>query len=112
MLPDVRETLMDTAMIVMSEWLYADFCADTNVNKQRSIIAKEWLEFQDAQERMRLQWHPVLFNDTKWGERRSIGEIDVIENGPTSEMKGFLDEWYRQDLSAARRGGERGRGGG
>ncbi|MGL5682440.1 MAG: M16 family metallopeptidase [Marinifilaceae bacterium] len=100
MLPETRETLMDTAMIIMSEWLMSDFCADTNINKQRSIIAKEWLEFQDAQERMRMQWHPVLFNNSKWGYRRSIGEIDVIDNAPKSEIKRFRDEWYRPDLAA------------
>ena len=98
--PDDRKTLQDTAISLMSEWLMSDFDSDESIEKQKHIIAKEWLEFQNASERMRLKWHPALFNDVKWGYRRSIGEIDIINKASKEEIVRFRKDWYRPDLAA------------
>lgn len=99
-LPDDRKTLQDTAISLMSEWLMCDFDSDESIQKQKDIIAKEWLELQDASERMRLKWHAALFNETKWGYRRSIGEIDVINQASKEEIVRYRKDWYRPDLAA------------
>lgn len=99
-LPNDRKTLQDTAISLLSEWLMCDFDSDESIEKQKHIIAKEWLELQNASERMRLKWHPALFNDVKWGYRRSIGEIDVINKASKEEIVRFRKDWYRPDLAA------------
>lgn len=100
MLPDTRESLVDTALILFKEWLYCDFDNEENIKKQSDIIAKEWLGFQDVSERGRRIWYPVFYNNSKWAYRPSIGDLDVIRKADRKEIVRFRNEWYRSDLSA------------
>lgn len=98
--PDTRETLIDSTLFLLKDWLFADFNSDEAIAKQRGIIGKEWLEFQNLDERNRQQWYPVYYNDSKWTTRQSIGLLDVINNSPKEEITRFRREWYRPDLAA------------
>lgn len=100
MLPAVRETLTDTALILLKEWLYCDFDSDVSIRKERDIIAKEWLNFQDVAERGRKLWYPVFYNNSKWAYRQSIGELDIINKADKNEIVRFRKEWYRPELAA------------
>lgn len=99
-LPDVRESLTDTAMILFKDWLYADFDSEEHIRKQSDIIAKEWLDFQDVSERSRTHWYPTFYNGTKWAFRKSIGDINTIKKADKNEIVRFRKEWYRPDLAA------------
>lgn len=98
--PEVRETLIDSTLFLLRDWLYADFTSEEAIAKQRDIISKEWLEFQTIDERNRQQWHPVYYNNSKWATRQSIGLLDVIKNAPKEEIVRYRTEWYRPDLAA------------
>ncbi|MGL5319165.1 MAG: M16 family metallopeptidase, partial [Bacteroidales bacterium] len=99
-LPDVRETLADTALILFKEWLSADFDSEAAIKKESEIIAREWLDFQDVSERGRKKWYPVFYNDTKWAYSQSIGELEVITKADPKEIARYRKEWYRPDLAA------------
>ena len=99
-IPDVRETLIDSTLYLLKDWLYADFSSEEAIAKQRGIIGKEWLEFQNVDERNRQQWYPVYYNNSKWATRQSIGLLDVINNAPKEEITRYRSEWYRPDLAA------------
>lgn len=98
--PDARETLIDSTLFLLRDWLYADFSSEEAIAKQRGIIAKEWLEFQNVDERNRQQWNPVYYNNSKWATRQSIGLLDVINNAPKEEIIRYRSDWYRPDLAA------------
>ncbi|MGL6179997.1 MAG: M16 family metallopeptidase [Tannerellaceae bacterium] len=98
--PETRETLIDSTLFLLRDWLYADFNSEEAIAKQRGIIGKEWLEFQNLDERNRQQWFPVYYNNSKWATRQSIGLLDVINNAPKEEILRYRSDWYRPDLAA------------
>lgn len=99
-LPDIRETLSDTAVVLLKEWLYADFDSEEAIRKESQIIAKEWLNFQDVSERGRKKWYPVFYNGSKWAYSQSIGELDIINKADINEIVRYRNEWYRPELAA------------
>ncbi|MGL4492625.1 MAG: insulinase family protein, partial [Tannerellaceae bacterium] len=98
--PETRETLIDSTLFLLRDWLYADFNSEEAIAKQRGIIGKEWLEFQNVDERNRQQWYPVYYNNSKWATRQSIGLLDVINNASKEEIVRYRSDWYRPDLAA------------
>lgn len=99
-LPDIRETLSDTAVVLLKEWLYADFDNAEAIKKESRIIAKEWLNFQDVSERGRKKWYPVFYNGSKWAYSQSIGELDIINKADKNEIVRYRNEWYRPEFAA------------
>jgi zinc protease len=61
---------------------------------------EEWRLGRGAQQRMRDEYFPILFKDSRYAERLPIGTKDIIENASYERIEQFYRDWYRPDLMA------------
>lgn len=96
---DDQEQFM-TGLDVLEDWAFNATLEEEAYESERNVIYEEWRVGRDAQARMREQTYPVLFRDSRYAERKPIGDMDIILNAPVDVMKRFYDDWYRPDLMA------------
>ena len=99
-IPTEDEKVIMDGLTVLEDWAGGIAFDDEEIDKERGVIIEEWRIGQGAQQRMRDQYFPVLFQGSRYAERLPIGKKDIIENAPYEELKRFYREWYRPDLMA------------
>ncbi|MDW3191481.1 MAG: insulinase family protein [Cytophagales bacterium] len=99
-LPTDDEEVLMKGLTVLEDWAGGIAFSDEEIDKERGVIIEEWRIGQGAQQRMRDQYFPVLFQGSRYAERLPIGKKDIIENAPYDELKRFYKDWYRPDLMA------------
>lgn len=99
-IPSDKPTLIDKGLLVMSDWATGITFADEEIDKERGVIESEWRTGLGASERMRRQWWPKVFKDSRYAHRFPIGKMDVIRNAPYERFRSFYKDWYRPDLMA------------
>lgn len=92
--------LLDTCLLILNDW--SDYLLLTNeeIDAERGVISEEWRTRRNANFRMRAKWFPVLMNNSIYGKRDVIGNLDVIKNFKPETLKQFYKDWYRTDLQA------------
>ena len=99
-IPTDKEDIVDKGLQILEDWSH-DLAFDSlEIQKERGVVIEEWRIGQGAGERMRRQYWPLLFHDSRYADRLPIGKKDVIENTPQSAIKAFYADWYRPDLMA------------
>lgn len=99
-LPTDQPELIDKGLLVMSDWATGITFADEEIDKERGVIESEWRTGLGADERMRRQWWPKVFEGSRYAERFPIGKMEVIRNAPYERFRSFYKDWYRPDLMA------------
>jgi zinc protease len=89
-----------TAMQILEDWAHGvSFDAD-EIEKERGVVIEEWRLGQGAGERMRKQYFPVMFRDSRYADRLPIGTRDVLATFDHDELIRYYRDWYRPDLMA------------
>lgn len=96
---DDEEVLLK-GLTVLEDWAGGIAFDDEEVDKERGVVIEEWRLGQGAQQRMRDQYFPVLFQGSRYAERLPIGKKEIIENASYEEVKRFYKDWYRPGLMA------------
>lgn len=99
-IPTEDEEVLMKGLTVLEDWASGIAFSDEEIDKERGVITEEWRIGQGAQQRMRDQYFPVLFQGSRYSERLPIGKPEVFENAPYEELKRFYRDWYRPDLMA------------
>ncbi|MGQ9621393.1 MAG: M16 family metallopeptidase, partial [Bacteroidales bacterium] len=92
--------LMDTCLMILYDWSDFISLSDKEIDAERGVIIEEWRTRRDASFRMSQKFIPVLLKGSKYEERDIIGELDVIKNFNSDDIKNFYRDWYRTDLQA------------
>jgi zinc protease len=92
--------LLDTGLEILGEWAHRVSFEDEEIDKERGVIVEEWRTGLGAQDRIFDEQMPVLFKDSKYAERRTIGDMDVIRNHEHDTIRRYYRDWYRPDLQA------------
>ncbi len=98
--PVAPNGLMDTCLLVLHDWSNYLALEEEEIDAERGVISEEWRTRRDAGFRTRNQTMPALLNNSKYGERDVIGELDVIKGFEYDELRRFYHDWYRTDLQA------------
>ncbi len=85
---------------VMEEWAHLVSMEDTEIEKERGVILEERRLGLGADERMRLQYEPVILQGSRYAERFIIGKEEVLKNFPPDTLRAFYKSWYRPDNMA------------
>lgn len=99
-LPSDKPELIDKGLLVMGDWATGITFADEEIDKERGVIESEWRTGLGANERLRRQWWPQVFEDSRYSYRFPIGKMEVIRNAPYERFRTFYKDWYRPDLMA------------
>jgi len=92
--------LLDTGMRILEDWSHRVSFVDDEIDKERGVIVEEWRSGLGAQDRIFDAQMPVIFHDSKYAERRTIGDMDIIENHEYDTIRRYYRDWYRPGLQA------------
>jgi len=98
--PVTQADVIDSCLLILHDWSGFLALTDSMIEKERPIIHEEWRTGQDAQARLWEQQLPKIFPDSRYGNRLTIGTIDVIDNFKPEELRAYYHKWYRPDLQA------------
>ena len=98
--PTDDNEIMDKAFLILSDWAGRVTFEDEEIEKERGVVIEEWRLGQGASERMRKEWFPVVFKDSRYAKRLPIGKKDILETFNPQLIRDFYKDWYRPDLMA------------
>ena len=98
--PVVRETVIDSCLLILRDWANGITLSDTEIEKERGVIEEEWRSRNSAWLRMAETILPTIYGNDKYADCLPIGHIDVIRNFKPDELRAFYKKWYRPDLQA------------
>ena len=85
---------------VLYGWATALLMDHEEIDSERGIITEEYRMGLGASDRMRKEWFPVVFHNSRYANRLPIGTLDIIQNFKYQTIKDFYRDWYRPDLQA------------
>ena len=97
-LPTDNPEAMDKGMLILQDWASNITFDSEEVTKERGVVLEEWRLGQGAGQRMRDQYFPVLYKNSRYANRLPIGQKEIIETASVEKAKRFYDDWYRPDL--------------
>ena len=97
-LPTDDKDILDKGLLILEDWASNVSFESEEVDKERGVVIEEWRLGQGAGQRMRDQYFPVLFKNSRYAERLPIGKKDIIENASYDAIERFYSDWYRPDL--------------
>jgi zinc protease len=92
--------LVDTCLLVLNDWSHFLLLTDKEIDAERGVITEEWRTGQNADQRMRKIFFPVLLQGSKYAIRDVIGDMNVVKNFKYETLRNFYHDWYRTDLQA------------
>lgn len=99
-IPTDDPAIVEKGFQVISDWASNVLFTDEEIDKERGVVVEEWRLGRGANQRMRDQYFPILFKNSRYAERLPIGEKEVIENVSYERVRQFYKDWYRPDLMA------------
>lgn len=100
LVPTEKTTVVDSAFLVLEDWAHnLNFDAE-EIESERGVITEEWRIGRGATQRMQDKYFPVIFNESRYGQRLPIGKLEVIKNFKHETIRRFYNDWYRPDLMA------------
>lgn len=99
-IPTDSSDLVDKGFLVMEDWAHNVTFSDEEIDKERGVIIEEWRLGRGPWQRMRDEFLPVVFKDSRYAERLPIGKKEIIENCDYETLRRFYRDWYRPDLMA------------
>ena len=97
-IPTDSQLYIDKTFQIFSDWSKGVSFEEEEIDKERGVVIEEWRLGQGAGERMRKQYWPILFKDSRYAERLPIGKKNILENSKYETLKNFYKDWYRPDL--------------
>jgi len=98
--PTDSQAIMQKAFLVLEDWAHGLAFDSTEIEKERGVITEEWRLGRGAQMRMLDKQLPVIFKDSKYADRLTIGDISIIKNFAHPTLTSYYRDWYRPDLMA------------
>ncbi|HEU0063430.1 MAG TPA: pitrilysin family protein, partial [Flavisolibacter sp.] len=95
-----NQEVLEKGFTVLEDWAFNNLLDKSEINKERGVVLEESRLSKGAQERMRRQYFPKLFNGSKYAERLPIGKDTILKTFNPSELERFYRQWYRPDLMA------------
>lgn len=92
---------IETAFQILEDWAHRITFANEEIDKERGVIIEEWRLGRGAQARMRDEYFPEIFRNSRYAERLPIGDdMNLLRTFPYDTLKRFYRDWYRPELMA------------
>lgn len=99
-IPLVRESFVDSVMMVLHDWSCDILCEQTALDEERGVISEEWRRRDEQRARMAAAQHALVYKGSKHPTRSVIGTLEIINGFKRDEILDFYHKWYRPDLQA------------
>ncbi len=93
-IPLVRESVIDTCIMIMRD--YAHFVTNdpVEIDKERSVIIEEKRQGNNAGRRVWEKSQPYYYGDSKYNGVTVIGSYESLENFKHESLVAFYETWY------------------
>lgn len=100
--PTVREGVVDSCLLILSDWSHDLLLRDDEIDKERGVIREEWRTRRAGMAVQRLMEDalPVMYKGSKYEDCLPIGHLDIINNFAYQDLRDYYRKWYRPDLQA------------
>ncbi len=99
-IPTDDPKILNKGFLIMQDWASNISFDEEEIDKERGVVLSEWRTGLGAQERMRNQWFPVVFNGSRYAKRLPIGDPKIVENASYETIRSYYKKWYRPDMMA------------
>ena len=99
-IPIVRESIIDSCLLVMHDYSHFVTCDPAEIDAERGVILEERRTRRDASWRMFEKSLPYYYGDTPYAKRTLIGGEDQLKNFKYESLTNFYKTWYRPDMQA------------
>lgn len=89
---------LDKALLILEDWASGLSFDPEEVEKERGVVVSEWRTRLSPEQRLRQQYLPIIYQDSRYAERLPIGNPEIIEKAPLTAITSFYNDWYRPDL--------------
>jgi zinc protease len=98
--PTDKPEVLDTGFRILENWAHKVSFEDAEIDKERGVVIEEWRLGRGADERMYDKQLPVIFHGSKYADRNTIGDPEILRNAPYETLRRYYRDWYRPDLMA------------
>ncbi len=99
-IPVVRESIVDSCLLVLHDWSGYVTCDPAEIDNERGVIIEEKRGRDAADWRMYMAARPYIYGDVPYGRRTLIGGYDQLANFEHQSLIEFHQKWYRPDNQA------------
>ncbi len=96
--PTVRESIVDSALLVLHDWSGFITLDGKEIDKERGVIREEWRTRNTASRRIYFAHNRNTKQGTPYAVRDITGDTAVINNFAYDELRRYYQKWYRPDL--------------
>jgi zinc protease len=98
--PTDKPEFVSKGLDILRDWAGDVSYDPTEVEKERGVVLEEWRLGRGAGTRLFDKQAKVLFKGSRYGDRLTIGDPDVIRKAKRDTLYRFYKDWYRPDLMA------------
>ncbi|MDE5568188.1 MAG: insulinase family protein [Muribaculaceae bacterium] len=95
--PAVRPGVVDSCLLVLHDWACALTLDPDEIDSERKVIHEEWRQAMVGEMRVIEKLLPVIYPESRYGERLPIGTMEVVDNFPYQALVDYYHTWYRPD---------------
>ncbi len=99
-IPVVRETIIDSCLLVLHDYSHFVTCNPEEIDAERGVILEEKRQRSDASWRMFEKQLPYLYGDTHYARRTLIGGEEQLKTFKYESLTNFYRKWYNPDMQA------------
>ena len=99
-IPIVRESIIDSCLLVMHDYSHFVTCNPEEIDAERGVILEERRTRRDASWRMFEKSLPYYYGDTPYARRTLIGGEEQLKTFKYESLTNFYKTWYRPDMQA------------
>ena len=95
--------MLETGLAILREWAGNALLNDADIDTERGVVLAELRSGQAADERVRRQTMPRMFNGSRYASRLPIGTERSLQTMTPDALRRFYRDWYRPDLRGRHR---------
>jgi zinc protease len=92
--------VLETGLAILREWAGNALLNEADINTERAVVLAELRSGEAAEQRVRRQTMPRMFNGSKYAARLPIGTGRSLTTMTPEALRRFYRDWYRPDLEA------------
>ena len=99
-IPIVRESIVDSCLLVLHDYAHFVTCDQEEIDAERSVILEERRTRRDAGWRIFEKSLPYYYGDTPYSRRTLIGGEEQLKTFKRESLINFYRKWYNPDMQA------------
>lgn len=98
--PTDKPEFVGKGLDILRDWAGDATYDPEEVAKERGVVLEEWRLGRGANARLFDKHSKVLFKGSRYADRLTIGQPEIIQKAPRDTLYRFYKDWYRPDLMA------------